>query len=59
VGQLPERRHLAEAEAFFAAQEIPPARQAVSQTLERMRQDLALAERATPEVGGWLARRRA
>jgi len=59
VGLLPERRHLEEAQAFFAAQEIPPARQAVAQTLERMRQDLALAERATPEVDRWLARRRA
>jgi len=59
VGQLPERRHLAEAEAFFAAQEIPPARQAVAQTLERMRQDLALSERAAPDVDRWLAGRSA
>jgi puromycin-sensitive aminopeptidase len=54
VGQLPERRHLDEAAAFFAAHPIPAARQAIAQTLERMRQDVALWERAEPAVGKWL-----
>ncbi|MFL5274612.1 MAG: M1 family metallopeptidase [Anaeromyxobacteraceae bacterium] len=57
VGQLPERRHLEEAEAFFAAHPLAPARQAVAQTLERMHQDVALWERAEPAVGKWLAPR--
>ncbi len=54
VGQLPERRHLDEAAAFFAAHPIPAARQAIAQTLERMRQDVALWERAEGAVGRWL-----
>ena len=57
VGQLPERRHLEEASAFFAAREIPAAKQAIAQTLERMRQDVALWERAGKSVAVWLDRR--
>jgi puromycin-sensitive aminopeptidase len=56
VGLLPERRHLDEASAFFAEHPIPAARQAVAQTLERMRQDVALWERAEGAVGRWLER---
>ncbi len=58
VGQLPTRRHLEEATAFFAERSIPAARQAVEQTLERMRQEVALWERAAGEVEAWLARAR-
>ena len=58
VGQLPTRRHLEEAQAFFAAHPIPSARQAVEQTLERMRQEVALWERAGGEVERWIASRR-
>jgi puromycin-sensitive aminopeptidase len=54
VGQLPERRHLDEAGAFFAAHPLAPAKQAIAQTLERMRQDVALWERAERAVGNWL-----
>jgi puromycin-sensitive aminopeptidase len=54
VGQLPERRQLDEASSFFAAHPIPAATQAIAQTLERMRQDVALWERAEPAVGKWL-----
>jgi puromycin-sensitive aminopeptidase len=57
VGLLPGRRHLEEAERFFAENPIPAARQAVAQTLERMRQDVALWERCAPEVERWLANR--
>ncbi len=57
VAQLPERRHLDEASAFFAAHPIPAAKQAIAQTLERMRQDVALWERAEPAVGKWLQAR--
>ncbi len=58
MGQLPERRHLEEAEAFLAAHPLEPARQAIAQTLERMRQDVGLRERALGAVGAWLAARR-
>ena len=54
LGQLPERRHLDAAAAFFVAHPLPAARQAIAQTLERMRQDVALWERAEPAVGKWL-----
>jgi puromycin-sensitive aminopeptidase len=54
VGQLPERRQLDEANAFFAAHPISAATQAIAQTLERMRQDVALWERAEPAVAKWL-----
>jgi puromycin-sensitive aminopeptidase len=57
VALLPERRHLDEASAFFAAHPVPPARQAIAQTLERMRQEVALWERAEGSVGAWLERR--
>jgi puromycin-sensitive aminopeptidase len=57
VAQLPERRHLDEASAFFAAHPVPSARQAIAQTLERMRQEVALWERAEGSVGAWLQRR--
>jgi puromycin-sensitive aminopeptidase len=56
IGQLPERRHLEEAEAFLSAHPMEPARQAIAQTLERMRQDVALYERLRPAIGAWLAR---
>jgi puromycin-sensitive aminopeptidase len=57
VGLLPQRRHLDEAEAFFQVHPVAPARQAIAQTLERMRQDVALWERCGPEVARWLAGR--
>jgi len=56
LGALPERRHLEEVEAFLAAHPIPAAKQATSQTLERMRMDAALRERLMPEIKAWLAR---
>jgi puromycin-sensitive aminopeptidase len=57
IGQLPERRHVLEAEAHFTLHDMPQARMAVAQTLERMRQDSALWERAAPEIAEWLGRR--
>ncbi len=55
VGQLVERRHLEEAEAFLAAHSVDEARQAIAQTLERLRQDVALRERNQAAIGIWLA----
>ena len=54
LGSLPERRHLEEVEKFLAAQELSPARQAVAQTLERLRADVALRERLLPELAAFL-----
>jgi puromycin-sensitive aminopeptidase len=57
LGHLPEPRHLGEAEALLAAKPVAAARQAAAQTLERMRQDVALWGRCAPEVARWLAAR--
>jgi puromycin-sensitive aminopeptidase len=57
LGSLPERSHLASIEAFLAAHPIDGARQAIAQTLERLRMDVALRERLMPEVGAWLRSR--
>jgi puromycin-sensitive aminopeptidase len=54
LGALPERRHLKEVEAFLAAHPIEGARQAIAQTLERLRMDVALRERLIPEVRAFL-----
>jgi puromycin-sensitive aminopeptidase len=54
LGSLPERRHLEEVEQFLGEHEIPPARQAVAQTLERLRADVALRERLQPELSSFL-----
>jgi puromycin-sensitive aminopeptidase len=57
IGQLPERRHVLEAEAHFAQHELPQAKMAIAQTLERMRQDAALWEKAGPDIAEWLRHR--
>ncbi len=57
TGTLIERRHLVEAEGFLAAHPMEEARQASAQTLERLRQDVALRERTQRAIGSWLARR--
>jgi puromycin-sensitive aminopeptidase len=59
MGALVERRHLAEAEAFLAAHPLEEARQAIAQTLERLRQDVELRERTQAAIGRWLAARQA
>jgi puromycin-sensitive aminopeptidase len=58
LASLPERRHLDEVSAFLEAHPIDGARQAIAQTLERMRMDAALRDRILPRVGAWLAARR-
>ena len=57
VGALVERRHLEEAELFLAAHPLEEARQAIAQTLERLRQDVELRERTQGAIGQWLARK--
>ena len=55
MGALVTRTQLEEVEAFLAANPMEEARQAVAQTIERLRQDVALRERALPAVARWLA----
>ena len=57
MGSFTTRKELEEARAFFAANEVPSARQAISQTLERLSQEVELWERVGPAVGAWLAAR--
>ena len=57
LGALPERRHLAEVEAFLAAHPIDGAKQATAQTLERMQMDADLRDRLLAPVGDWLRAR--
>jgi len=54
LGALPDRSHLAQVEKFLAEHELTPARQAVAQTLERLRMDVALRERLMPQIADWL-----
>jgi puromycin-sensitive aminopeptidase len=56
IGLLTERRHLEEAEAFLEANPMEAARQAIAQTLERLRQDVVLFERLRPAIGHWITR---
>jgi puromycin-sensitive aminopeptidase len=57
LGALVTRGQLEEVEAFLAAHPMEEARQAVAQTVERLRQDVALRERALPALSRWLAGR--
>jgi len=54
LGSLTERRHLVEVEKFLGEHELTAARQAVAQTLERLRMDVALRERLSPEMAAFL-----
>ncbi|MFO0580842.1 MAG: M1 family metallopeptidase [Anaeromyxobacter sp.] len=57
LGYLVERHELDEAEAFLAANPMEEAKQAIAQTLERLREDVALRERSRESLGRWLAAR--
>jgi puromycin-sensitive aminopeptidase len=57
MGALVDRQQLEEAEAFLAAHPMEEAAQAIAQTLERLRQDVALRERTRAAVGRWLETR--
>ncbi len=54
TGLLTTRAELEEARAFYAARPVEPVKAAVAQTLERLAEDVALAERARPALGAWL-----
>jgi puromycin-sensitive aminopeptidase len=53
-GLLTTRVELEEARAFFAAQPVEPVKAAVTQTLERLAEDVELAERSGPALASWL-----
>jgi puromycin-sensitive aminopeptidase len=57
MGALVTRGHLESVEEFLATHPIDEARQAVAQTVERLRQDVALRERALPAVARWISSR--
>ncbi|MBF5044549.1 M1 family metallopeptidase [Aggregicoccus sp. 17bor-14] len=54
MGLLRDRKQLEEARAHLKANPVPEAAQATEQTLERLSQDVALRERAMPQVAAWL-----
>ena len=56
LGALRERKQLDEARALLSGSPVDEAKQATDQTLEKLSQDVALRERAMPEVKAWLAR---
>jgi puromycin-sensitive aminopeptidase len=56
LGALRDRKQLEEAKALLKAHPVTEAQQAMAQTLERLSQDVALRERAGPEVVAWLKR---
>jgi puromycin-sensitive aminopeptidase len=56
MGALRERKQFNEAKALLEAHPVTEAQQAMAQTLERLSQDVALRERAGPEVAAWLKR---
>jgi puromycin-sensitive aminopeptidase len=53
---LTTRQELEEARGFFASQPVEPVKAAVAQTLERLGEDVELAERAGPALARWLRR---
>jgi puromycin-sensitive aminopeptidase len=57
LAALPERRHFAEVRALLEAHPESGARQAIAQTLERMRMDADLRDRILPRIGAWLRAR--
>jgi puromycin-sensitive aminopeptidase len=56
TGLLTTRAELEVARAFYAAQPVEPVKAAVAQALERLAEDVDLAERARPVLGAWLRR---
>ncbi|MFL5346526.1 MAG: M1 family metallopeptidase [Hyalangium sp.] len=56
MGALRDRKQYEEAKALLQANPVNEAHQAMAQTLERLSQDVALRERAGPEVVTWLKR---
>jgi puromycin-sensitive aminopeptidase len=56
MGALRERKHLDEVRNLLTGSPVEEAKQATEQTLEKLAQDVALRERAMPEVRAWLKR---
>ena len=58
MAALPERRHYEAVRAFLEAHPIDGAKQAIAQTLERMKMDATLRDRILPRISAWLRARR-
>jgi puromycin-sensitive aminopeptidase len=56
AGLLTTRVELEQARALFAAHPVEPVKAAMTQTLERLAEDVELAERAGPALARWLSR---
>ncbi|WP_224368997.1 M1 family metallopeptidase [Hyalangium versicolor] len=56
LGALRNRKQFEEAKALLQAHPVTEAQQAMAQTMERLSQDVALSERAGPEVSAWIKR---
>jgi puromycin-sensitive aminopeptidase len=56
MGALRESKQLDEARKLLTSSPVDEAKQATEQTLEKLAQDVALRERAMPEVSAWLKR---
>jgi puromycin-sensitive aminopeptidase len=56
MGQMPERRHYEAVTAFMTAHPVEGAKQATTQTLERMRQDADMRDRCMGPLSSWLQR---
>jgi puromycin-sensitive aminopeptidase len=56
MGALRDRKQYEEAKALLQAHPVNEAQQAMAQTLERLGQDVALRERAGPDVVAWIKR---
>ena len=58
LGSLRERAQFDQVRKHLEAHPVEAAKQAARQTLERLEQDVALRERALPQVSAWLAGRK-
>jgi puromycin-sensitive aminopeptidase len=58
LANLPERRHFEEVSELLAAHPLEATRQTVAQTLERLRLEIELRERAQPAIHDWVNRAR-
>ena len=58
LGALRERKQLDEVRKLLTAHPVEEAKQAMSQTMEKLEQDVVLRERALPEVRAWLQKQK-
>ncbi|MFL5319436.1 MAG: M1 family metallopeptidase, partial [Myxococcaceae bacterium] len=56
-GLLPDRSHFHSVKGFLTTHHVEALKAGIAQTLERMEQDVALRDRAMPELSSWLRAR--